>query len=512
MAQVNKIDSNVTGLRYAEEASLKTLPGSPIWYPLEPNSFSDFGGSLTKIARNPINPSRQRKKGVTTDLEASGGFQSDLTQFNLQDLLQGFMFADFRRKGESVDIPNVDGTDNDFDIAETDGFYVGSLVWATNFTNAANNGLHYIDAVVADTSISTTTTALVDEAAPPADSSLVVVGFQGATADLEIDASGALPKLTSTVKNLTELGLVEGEWIFIGDDSNAAYSFATAANNGFKRVRSISANEIELDKSAATMVTDAGTGKTIRIFLGRALKNESTSTLIVRRSYQLERTLGAADDASPSQIQSEYITGAVPNEFTLNIPTADKITAELAFVGMDHETRDGATGVKSGTRPAIEEADAFNTSSDVTRLNMAVITDGVEAPTPLFAFVTELSINVNNNVSPAKAVGVLGAFDTIVGTFAVSGNVTAYFSNVSAIEAVRANSNVTLDATVVKNNAGFVFDLPLVSLGDGRANIEQDQAITIPLQMDAATAAAIDTALDYTLMLVFFDYLPDSAE
>lgn len=506
MAQVNKIDSNVTGLRYAEEASLKTLPGSPVWYPLEPNSYNDFGGNLTKVARNPINPSRQRKKGVVTDLEASGGFQSDLTQSNLADLFQGFFFADFRRKGEEV-ATNIDGTNDEFDVASTTGFYVGSLVYAAGHADAANNGLHYIDAVVTNTSLGTTSN-LVNDASP--DGTLVVVGFEGASADLAIDASGTLPALTSVAKDLTELGLVEGEWVYIGGDA-AGTQFATAANNGFKRVRSITANRVEFDKSDQAMVTDAGTGKTIRIFLARVLKNE-TGALIKRRTYQLERTLGAPDDASPSQIQSEYLVGAVANELKLNVPTAEKVTAELSFVGLDFEQRTGATGVKSGDRPALTEADAFNTSSDVTRLNMAVIEAGNEAPTPLFAFVTELSVMVNNNVSAAKAVGVLGGFDTIAGTFAVSGNVTAYFSNVSAISAVRANSNVTLDFNVVKNNAGIVCDLPLIALGDGRASVEQDQAITIPLSMDAATAAAIDANLDYTLMMMFFDYLPDAAE
>ncbi len=192
------------------------------------------------------------------------------------------------------------------------------------------------------------------------------------------------------------------------------------------------------------------------------------------------------------------------------------MTANLSFVGGDNTTIDGPTSLKTGTRPALQEADAFNTSSDFSRIRLAIHVDGTEAPVPLFAFAQDFTITINNNLTPNKAVSVLGSFEISHGTFQVGGSITAYFADVAAVAAVRNNSNVTLDFALVKgtsgNKQGIVMDLPLVTLGDGRLNVEQDQAITLPLSMDAATAAIIDPNLDYTFMIVFFDFLPNAAD
>lgn len=509
MALVSKIDSNVTGLRIAEEQSLGVLPGTPDWVPQEPNSYTDFGGELTTVARNPINPSRQRKKGVVTDLDASGGFDTDITQTNLQSILQGFFFADLRKKDElSVATTDTGGATDDYEPASGgDGFVANDLLFAKGFTDAAANGLKVV------TGTPTATEVIVSTAIPTLTGetgTISRVGFEFGSAEVDIDASGSLPRLVraSGSKDFTDFGLIPGEWVYIGGDG-ASEDFATAANNGFCRVRQVGTTFIEFDKTQGTMVDETGTGLTIRLFFGRVLKNELGS-LIKRRTYQLERTLGAPDDAQPAQIQSEYLTGAVPNELAINLPSADKATASLSFVAQGNEQRTAATGVKSGNRPSLVESDAFNTSSDFSVIKMSLASGA--SPTPLFAFLSELNFTVNNNNTGNKALGVLGSFEITSGTFEVGGSLTAYFADIAAAQAVRNNSDVTIHFHLVKANSGITMDLPLVSLGDGRPNVEQDQPITLPLSMDAAAAAKLDSTLDYTLLMQFWDYLPNAAD
>ncbi len=508
----NKIDSNVTGLRFAEESAIKTLPASPVWHPLEPNSYKDFGGQTTLMARNPINASRQRKKGVITDLDASGGFVQDLTQNNLTRLLQGFFFAAMREKvtnlplnGTAIPFTGIVGSTKTYTLGSGTlgtSFVAGDLALMSGFSQSANNGLKNVASSTGTTVVVTQTS--VDET-PTAAAKVQKVGVQLGSAEFNIDVSTAsYPRLVrvSGTKDLTTLGLIVGEWVFIGGDG-AATKFTTAANNGFARIRAIAATYLEFDKTASTMVNETGTGKTIQLFFGNVLRNEKDPALITRRSYQLERTLGS--DANG--VMSEYLIGAVPNELALSIKQADKITADLSFVAVDHEQRDGTTGVKAGGRPENVDAPAFNTSSDFSRIKLHLVTAGDTNPAPLFAFMTELEVTINNNVSPDKAVAVLGAFDVSVGTFEVGGNITAYFADIAAVQAVRNNSDVALDLAVVKANAGLVLDVPLISLGDGRLSVEQDSPITLPLTVEAA-----ESSFGYTLLLNEFPYLPNAAD
>lgn len=496
-----KIDSNDTGLRYAIEECLKELPVTPTWRPLEPNSYGDFGATITTVARNPINPTRQRQKGVVTDMEATASYETDLTSINHEHFMQGFMFATMKelstnRSINAAAIPiTAVTTANGYAVNNSvaSGFVTNSLLFANGFSSAANNGLKVVTTVASGT---VAAAGLAAEPSPPATATIRKVGYQGASADLAISVTGGEVRLTATTLNFTTLGLYRGEWIFIGGDAAA-----TRFNNnvGFARVSEIAAGYLILDKTSWTNpVTEAGTGKTIQIFMGNCIRNAVTPSDIKRYSFQFERTLGEDDDGT----QSQYVIGAVANEFTLNVPSAEKVTANFGFVACDSIGRTGDEGLKAGNRPALELSDAFNTSTDVRRLafSLAGTTD------PLFMFASELTLTINNAATGAKAIGTLGNFDISVGAFEVGGSATAYFQDMRAVNAVRNNEDVTMDIILVKNNQGITFDVPLLALGNGMVTVEQDQPVTIPLDV-----AAAQSEFGHTMMYQNFAYLPNVA-
>ena len=503
---VTKIDSNVTGLAFAEETTPKVLPGSPTWYALEPNSYNEFGGEISSVARAPINVSRQRKRGTTTDLDVSGGFNHDITQNNLTRLFQGFMFANYHEKADTasfgsaaVVITAVDGTNDQYEAASgLDVFRAGDIILASGFTTAANNGIKVLDSVAAGAI--DTVEDLTTEASPPAAARVQAVGFQFASGDATMTVASGVATLGATSKNLTQLGFQVGEWVFIGGDSSGL-KFATCPV-GYARVKSVSTTAIVFDKVTAAFVTDTGTGKTLQIFFGKFLRNESVAASIITRTYNIERQLG--NDGSG--VQSEYLEGAVANELTINIPQTDKLNADLSFVALNNAFQTGATGIKSGTRVAALGESPFNTSSNVYRAKMNIIDAATLQPTALFAYVTEANISIKNNASLSKAVGVVGGFGVTVGDFEVGGNIEAYFADTTAVSAVRNNSDVTFDIILAKSNAGMVYDIPMMGLGGGRLNVEKDAAIKLPLE----TLAAEGTT-GYTLGINVFPYLPTAA-
>jgi hypothetical protein len=215
MARVQKQDSNFTELRYAVEDSPGHVPSDAVWFPLEPNSYKTFGGDVKLKARMPINSSRQLKKGVVVDLDASGEWQQDLTQTNFQDLAEFFLWAAKRKKNE-LSIATVDGTANGYTATSGgDGYYAKDLLFAKGFADDANNGLKVVSGVPTALSVLVTDTGLLTASGQTG--TISRVGFEFGAGLVKIDVSGSLPKLKSVTTVVAAFGTLTGDGTNITD-------------------------------------------------------------------------------------------------------------------------------------------------------------------------------------------------------------------------------------------------------------------------------------------------------
>jgi hypothetical protein len=499
---IEKQDSNNVGLFVSREASNRTLAENPVFVTREPNSFEDLGGEYTKVARRPFNPSRQRKKGGLVDLDADGGWNEDVTQNNMLDVIDAALFAAPRRKGRSTNVAATAATD-DYTVDSSADFLAGHIVLGSGFAESANNGIHVVNGITDGTHVSTGD-ALVDEAASAAQT-LEVVGYQFPLGDMVASLVTGGFRLTSAAIDCSTLSLIPGEYCFIGGQAAGNRLGAGAALTGYARVKEADADGITFDKTTFAAAADDGADTTLQIFFGTVIRNEDDPDDIVKYTHTVERTLGRDEDGR----QSENIDGFVYNELTWHSPLSDKVNVDIKGIGASHNTRTGAEGPLSETEDGVSIVaalgeDFFNTSSNVYRIRMAKLDPATLNPTPMFARVSEFSVAINNNVSGNKAQGVLGSFDTTAGGFDVDLECTAYFSHVSGVRSIRENEDVTFDAIYSKQNAAIVLDLPLLANGGGRLEVEQDQPIMLPLESPAA-----ESPFGHTVLFNFLPYVPD---
>lgn len=533
------VDSNKSSLFYAEETTIKTLPVTPTWRPLQPNSYSSFGGDTKTTMSEPITKDRQRFKGSVTDLDVKAGITSDVKQDNLSRIMQGFLYALAHEKATTAPI-NPTGTQRTItsvaagSITASAAFGstpVSSLLFSKGFAKAQNNSLTRLTAVAgAVYSVSPyyggeAESALVAEAAPPATASVEVVGF-ALHGDVLLYGPGSTfggavvvnPLLSSAANvDFTTLGLQAGEWVYLGDNNDdlsdtgaTEYNFfaadGTTRNRGYCRIAAISATVLQFDIciGSATWALGSGAGGSCAIgastyasmYFGTVIHNELSAN-IVRTTYTLQRQLGKG---AGNQDMLEYISGAVPDQLSLSIPSNNKLTADLSFVGMDAQQEYAAS--LSGTYLPQDASAAYNTASDLFAAFIYIVGDSA----PLFGYATDQKLTINNNAKPNKALGVIGAFEANIGDFDVSGSITAYFDDIASMTAVRNNSDVGLTNVFSKSNAGWIVDLPMLTLKSPGLKVEKDKPIMSDVSHDASVGSN-----DFTLLYNHFSYLPSAA-
>jgi hypothetical protein len=447
--------TNNFSIQYAIEETIGVLPAQPDWKLLEPNAINTFGATITTVPRSPISKNRQRRKGAVTDLDSAIEFDADLTLDSFIDFIEGFCFANFS----------------------------GPIATASTATSTTA-----YETLIAETPASTR------------NCTLEVAGFRFAAGDAEIDVDG---NLITTVKDMTEFGLVPGQAVYIGGEV-AANRFAESVNYSYARAVVITANKITLDKKRTTFVIDDGATKEVDILFGRFCKNVAVDdSNFIEKSFHFEgayQSLGATsvDD------EYEYAKGNFCNTVGFDLPLTDKAAAGFAFIGTDTDPIVGAgSRAQNADTPRVPvQTTAFNTSADIARLRITELDE-----TGLTTDFKSITLNINNNVTPEKVLGLLGAKYMNTGNFEIDFESQLLFTDKRVVAAIRANETLTLDFSIKNDNGAIFVDIPALTLGGGDREYPVNESILV----NTTAQAFGDPLFNASLQVSLFPYPPAAA-
>lgn len=487
--------TNNTSMAYSIEASLGNLAGSPVWKLLEPNNIGTFGSTISTVARSPISRNRQRRKGTITDLDSAVDWDGDLTLSHFNDFIEGFMFANL--VGEVDRTPSAVST-TEYTVDNGTVVPVDSLVRGVNFGVPANNGLHLVNGTPTATTISAT--GLATEASPPSTARVEVVGLQGASGDLQVDVTGGVITLTSTLLDFTDFPLNPGQFIFVGGAANANRFVDDSTNNsGYVRIVSVAANAMVVDKATETFATDTGAGKTVQIFFGQFVKNLPTNDAnFLERSFQFELELpGLAANGTDSEF--EYAKGNYCNTLSLNMPLTSKAELSFGFIGTDTTPPSTTRATNAANASSPTRTDAYNTTADCTRLRITQLDE-----TGLTTDFKSLTLTINNNVSPEKVLCQLGARFMNFGNFEIDVEAQLVFTDSGVASAVRNNTSLTMDFGLKNDDGAIMFDIPSLTLGGGDKEFPVNETVLI----NTTTQAFQDPTLNSSIGVSIFPFVP----
>lgn len=477
-------ESNRTQLSYGRESawgvpatSLKTarITGAPIRFEMD------------SVESDELRADRQTTDLITVSARVTGSINFELSFGSYDDFFEEALFSTWVRTPQKVNVTQdssitaVTNADDTFAVdAGGTSFKANHLIKTTGFTNAANNGLFTVQSSTGTTVVVAGTPTLVDESAPPAGAKIKVVGFIGASGDITAVASG----LGSTTLDFTTLGLVVGQWIKIGGTASTD-KFANAALNVWARITAITTNLIALDHKPAGWTTDAGTGKTIKVWFGDYLRNGST-----KMSSTVQ--LGFLD-----QDPVNYITfaGLTPTTLSLNFEPRRPLVGSVGFLGLTASISETAT---DASPDAATSTEVMNAVSDV-----GLIAEGgsaVVAPN----YIQRLSINVNNRLREDGGVGIFGIATVGVGRLQITGDFRTYFGTRAIYEKLVNSTATTIASVIGKNNQAYVFYLPKVKIRGGSPDIPgTDQPVLVNGELVALRDPTTDAMIQFDRLEYF---------
>ena len=550
MAIPKSISSNCTSLSYAVERE-NVLPENLKYTLLDPASYTGpFGGEREYITATTVGSGRAPQKGRPAGETSGAAIETYMRQAELQPFLPGF-FVNFPVESPSTNRlrPAADrpGAEDNSTIskAATDG-YEGTdfdhegfstatkdklLYFATGFGVSSNNGFKVGSAQATAGKLAVADLTAEDPASPGA--AIQTCGYQsgGASGQLAVlSVSGGLVTLASD--SLKEGGVLEqppGAFIHIGGDSASsryagtnpsveATRIASPKNLGWARIKEVTSTGVVCDLTTFTAQNNPATNQTIQVFTPtRIFKDDVQCDASRITTYAFERRLGKSDTDLPNE-QSQLVTGSFPNQLDIAIGSKTDVKATLQFLSEGSERRNG--GFQAGgtipdanqapwsgnNRAPLDKGDFYVSSDDIKYARLYQYDNRASLKRSVFGLITDGTFTLNNNAKDIPGWGFFSAYDINPGDLMVDMNVTALFTSTEAIDLSEEGLNAGMYVIFARKNAGFILDIPLVTVQSSALTVEPGEAIMIEV-----TNQGNESDFGYAASLQFFDYLPTVA-
>ncbi|WP_274584093.1 phage tail tube protein [Neisseria leonii] len=265
---------------------------------------------------------------------------------------------------------------------------------------------------------------------------------------------------TVTLTNAAE-GLAAGMWFSVQGDDLAP------ENRGPWLVREIDGGK--------TTITVAGDVKDQTVTSAKVRAGRLTNG-VTERSFSVEKYFSDA---------GEYFVyrGMQVSKVSLAFESKAAVTGSFDFIGRTSENGktkflgDKTDYTESKSGPII---DAVLGMKDV-------LVDGVDMRETMTAGVQKISVDFDNNMKGADAIGVLGNVDVLAGTISVGGSITMYFQSGAIYNDVIRQRRFNLSWAVFDGNGnGYAFTLPSVELDSPKVNASQkDEPLTVEMNFTA---------------------------
>jgi hypothetical protein len=476
-------------VRFARETTAGSAPATG-WQQLAPLATGGVSGNITnhvQIMDESMSSTMMNGKPVNVDKDAS----PQLT-FNLKKSVMDFWMPGILRSTPvtpwggaqilyaTAAVDGGGGVDS-FTVSGAPTLPAGTLVVVRGFTNTANNGVHMLAAASSAVALNVATGTLTAETVTAGEVTIEVCGFQFGATDLSINASN---NLVSVAQDMTVFNLQIGQPIIVGG-TLAAQQFATLGDKAIAYVsETVTANLMQLDfqskitarnTTTAWAGTDAGTGKTIRIWFGPFIYNLAAehASLLALPSWHMESRY---TDGTAANALFTYTEQMVLTQATLNLAINAAATLALQFNAQevtDPVVLGSRTVGPSNAYPEVAK-DLFDATCGMWLSRVLKSTDD----SVLIAEVNASTITLALGGQARKQLAACGSVGYDFGYFMPSISLSPYFHRAETMAAVSALTDCRYEAMLKNGQGGVLVHAPMGTLARGGETIAASQAIT----------------------------------